>query len=135
MKNNKITITYTEDKGFNISTSSNNIPMCYAELSSFMYDIAAAMAKFDREANNEIKENIQMSESDEKQNALKIRGLALAQARVVNFAKALMKSDEPIEEGMRNFFRILTIPAFSIGWDYCLEFYDSVEGKIKEEEE
>lgn len=133
MKTNKIAIAYTKGKGFNILTISNNTPMCYAELVSFMYDMANAIAEFDRDANNECEENIQMTESDKNLKALKIFELARTQANVVHIAKVLMGSDVPIVGGMLNFLRTIISCAFFQGWDSCLENYDAVKETIKEE--
>ena len=128
MKNNKIAIAKSDNGGFNIMTVSNNTPMSYSELDSFMHEIASAIAKVNRDENNKCEENLQMTESDEQLNAIKLKAVHHAQSEMIRLAKILMRTDEPFTEGMSNFFRVLAIKIFFYGWNSCCDNYGLEEG-------
>lgn len=128
--NKKVIVSYDNGK-FRVSTTSDNTPMCYREFLDLHYEMAALIARHNKEANNEVPENIQLTDLDEKVMAVKQEALSLAQTHGVKVADVMLnricKANIPIQGDLLNIITCVATAAFNHGWYSSYENYELIK--------
>lgn len=127
--NKKVIVSY-DNGNFRVSTTSDNTPMTYAEFHELHYEMAALMAKHDKEANNKVSENIQLTDLDEEVMAKKQEDLSIAQAHGVKVADVIFnevcQANIPMQGDILNIIRTVAVVAFNHGWSCCHDNYELI---------